>query len=91
MASDSASIGERFQKTFGLGADAGREIDTYVEDNPIELLRIPYVRDVVTATRVRRLKTEDVRTLRAHDPAVIENTIPHNLNGLKSLAALHRP
>ena len=91
MASDSASIGERFQKTFGLGADAGREIDTYVEDNPIELLRIPYVRDVVTATRVRRLKTEDVRTLRAHDPAVIENTIPHKLNGLKSLAALHRP
>ena len=91
MASNSTGIGEGFQKALGLAAGEVREIEAYVRNNPLELLRIPYVRDAVTAARVHRLKTEDVRTLRDHDSAVIENTIQHNLSGLRNLAALHRP
>ena len=74
-----------------LTAEDMREINDHLRKNPKDLFHIPFVRSHVTGQRVRRLKPSDIRTAGAMDPAVIENTIQHNLMGLHGLAALNRP
>lgn len=94
MARKSQETQNRRERREGLSLDFPSELLAEVlallKRSPHLLLNIPVVRINLAAYRIKTLKERDIRTLEDGD-ASIANTVLHNLNGLKSAAALDRP
>ena len=82
---------DRSLNSLTLSGQQLRAINAYLRSNPHELFQISYVRSLVAADRLRETDPTDIRTFAKAGPAVIENAILHNLEGLKNLWALDRP
>ena len=95
--SDSAATGVSFMTagerefTLELTPDDLGMINVLLAKHPEQLLHIPHVRALLSAARLKRLREEDVRTLEATGPGVIENALAHNLSNLSDTASLDRP
>lgn len=66
-------------------------INAIVGKNMSQLFRIPSVLQHITATRIDRLKPEDINGFYDHGDGVSENTVDYNIEGIKGKWALHRP
>ncbi len=56
-----------------------------------QIFHIPYIRTMIAASRLKRVRPESIRTFRQHDDAVATNAIEHNIDGLMNGMALARP
>lgn len=66
-------------------------INAYMQTYPDQILQMPGIRMALTAARIARLETDDVRIHAKLDDGVIENTVEHNLQAIKQTAAIRRP
>ena len=66
-------------------------VSEYLASNPIEILKIPHARTILTLARLARLDDDQVMTYEKPKSNVLDFTLDHNLERLKDGSALLRP
>ena len=81
----------RLNATLAFTRDELDAIATYVESNPVELLKIPQVRVILTLSRLNRIEESQVKVYDKTGAEVMDFAIGHNLNRLRDPSTLLRP
>lgn len=76
---------------FNLGPEVGNAINRHLAANPLDLLHIPTIRQMIAGSRLQSVGFDAIESFGDHDPAVIKNTIEYNKKQLESHAAGERP
>lgn len=80
---------QRKRDLLPLDAEDMKVVQGCMDERPLAVLSVPSVRHSITLSRLQRLETGGVHLIGNPNPAVIENTIEHNLKGLA--VCLDRP
>ena len=89
MSSDSADIPRPL--SIQLEPEVMAKINTHLQEHPDQILLIPELRQMIAATRIQKLKPEEIFTVDNQTPSSVDNVIKYNVEGLKSMWALSRP
>lgn len=79
------------QYAISLNAEELASINEFLQKHPDQLLQIPQIRHLISASRIQRLKSGDIRTIDGPCENSIQNVVQYNLQGVAGMWALGRP